>query len=170
MGIREAGFERLDELRVSEIGRLRRLGLVSQSEYEAGVRYGNIMLLYLASIDAPDPYGGDVNSLEDEVCFGRKMAVAAAKTVLREFGPECMRVVDRVTVYDGPTQDSAELELLRAGLRALAGLPMRGDSFDAPADRESVWDHTVTVMTKVQSEDKKRFRERGRYARSQPPQ
>jgi hypothetical protein len=160
MGIREAGFQDLDELRVSEIGRLRKLGSISHSEYEAGVRYCNIMLQYLASIDAPEPYGGDIGSLSDDVCFGRKMAVAAAKTILREIGPKCMRIVDRVCVYDGPISDETEMELLRAGLRALSGAPMRGDSADTPAARESVWDRTVSEITRLEAEKKERLRER----------
>ncbi len=147
MGIRQADNPKIpDEIRVSEIGGLRRLDRISQVEYEAGVRYGNIMLQYLSSIDAPEPYGGDMGSLSDDLCFGRKMKVAAAKTILREYGPECMRIVDRVTVYDEPTRDDHELELLRAGLRGLAGLPMRGDSADRPSDRESVWDAAVSKI------------------------
>lgn len=148
MGIRQADYPRviLDELRVSEIGRLRQLGLISQVEYEAGIRYGNIMLLYLASIDAPEPYGGDLDSLADDVCFKRKMDVAAAKTILRECGPECSKIVDRVTVYDEPTHDDEEFDLLKSGLRGLAGLPMLHDPSDVTSDRETVWDRTISKV------------------------
>ena len=162
MGIRSTGFRvpLLDELRVSEIGRLRRLGQISHAEYEAGVNYGKIMLLYLASIDAPDPYGGDISVLSDEICLRRKLQVAAAKTVLRDISPRCMRIVDRVAVYDEPTNDSHELQILRSGLQALTGVSMRADEQDAPSTRPSAWDRTIAVFDKQLAEHEARERER----------
>lgn len=162
MGIRATGFRvpLLDELRVSEIGKLRRLGQISHPEYEAGVNYGKIMLVYLASIDAPDPYGGDVGTLSDEVCLRRKLQVAAAKSVLRQISPRCMRIVDRVAVYDEPANDPHELQILRNGLRALTGVSMRTDEQDAPPSRESVWERTIAVFDKQLAEHEARERER----------
>ena len=151
MGIRDAslGAPVLDEIRVSEIGRLRRTGVLTQREYDAGVRYGNIMLLYLASIDAPCPYGGDLGNLSDDICFQRKMQVAAAKTILRDISPRCMRVVDRVTVYDEPVNDDLEIFILKKGLAALSGVPMDPDAYDTPKERTPVWD---TIWGKMLSE------------------
>ena len=165
MRIRDAvARSELDELRVSEIGRLRGLNLISKNEYEAGVRYGRIMLQYLASIDAPDPYGGDISLLSDDTCYRRKIKVASAKTILRDLGPACMRIVDRVAVYDEPTRDDCEFDLLRKGLRALAGVPMVPDSFDAPAERESVWDRTLSQIAKTDAEYTERRKNRYRIA------
>ncbi len=162
LGIRDATLNvpMLDEMRVSEIGRLRSLNLISKDEYEAGVKYGLIMLQYLASIDAPEPYGGDLGNLSEDVCFGRKMAVAAAKTILRDISPRCMRIVDRVTVYDEPTQDDLEMELLRRGLRALAGLPIRPDVYDKPAERETVWDKNLAEIAKRDATETARMKRR----------
>lgn len=164
MGIRATGFgvPVLDELRVSEIGRLRRLGLISHAEYEAGISYCKIMLLYLASIDAPDPYGGDIDSLSDEVCLSRKIAVASAKTILRNISPRCMRIVDRVAVYDEPTSDLHELGILRQGLRALSGVPMRGDDHDEPVARKSAWVASIFEFDRRLTEEEFRERERKR--------
>lgn len=108
--------------------------------------------MYLKSIGAPDPYGGDVYeqtgwhtvlnedgqarsapimsrlepALPEDVSFQRKMNVASARKLLRDAGSKCIRVVDRVAVYDEPLRDEellhrGELGILRAGLSALAG-------------------------------------------------
>lgn len=47
----------LDTRLESTLGRFCYHNLISQEEFEAGVRYGQIVLAYLQSIDAPDPYG-----------------------------------------------------------------------------------------------------------------
>lgn len=115
-----AGDDRLDDRLASEIGRLYFGGFVTKSEYEAGVRYANIVLLYLRTTDAPSPYGTALVDLPDDVCFRRKVAVAAARTVLRDIDERCIRIVDRVTVYEEPLREG-ELNVFRSGLRALAG-------------------------------------------------
>ncbi len=153
-----AGENRLDPRLESELGRLCFRGLISRSQYEAGVRYGNFVLLYLRSIGAPDPYGGDVYEetgqhtvinwhslaneggvprsapimsrlepdLSEDESFRRKLSVATARKLLRDAGKHCIRVVDRVAVYDEPLRDEellqrGELGILRAGLSALSG-------------------------------------------------
>jgi hypothetical protein len=115
-----AGDNRLDDRLASEIGRLYFGGFVTKSEYEAGVRYSNIVLLYLRTTDAPSPYGTTSIDIADDQCFRRKIDMAAARDVLKAVDKSCVRIVDRVTVYEEPLRDG-ELILLRSGLRALAG-------------------------------------------------
>jgi hypothetical protein len=116
-----AGDSRLDARLESEFGRLFFNGLVTKSEYEAGIRYANIVLLYLHSTDAPSPYGNDyINDVADEECSRRKIRMSSARTVLNDVGRRCAHVVDRIAVYDQPMRDG-ELCVLRVGLRALAG-------------------------------------------------
>lgn len=115
-----AGDNRLDARLESEFGRLFFGGLISQPEYYAGVRYANIVLMYLLTTDAPEPYGTNyIEALEDDECFRRKADMSAAREVLKSGGPRCITVVDRVAVYEEPLRDG-ELDILRAGLRALA--------------------------------------------------
>lgn len=119
-----AGDNRLDARLDSELGRLFFGGSISTTEYQAGVRYANIVLLYLATTDAPSPYGNDyLDDVADEECLRRKIDMAAAKEVLRKTGRRCGVVVDRVAVYEQAIADS-ELDFLRIGLRALAGEPL----------------------------------------------
>lgn len=122
-----AGDSRLDARLDSEIGRLFFRSLISKTEYEAGVRYANIVLLYLQSTDAPSPYGNDyLDDVADDECLRRKINMAAARAVLRAVGRRCMSAVDRVAVYDEELRDG-ELDILRPGLRALAGEPASND-------------------------------------------
>lgn len=117
-----AGDGRLDARLESEIGRLSFRRLISRVEYRAGVKYANIVLLYLASADGPEPYGSNyIWAIEDDDCLQRKINMSAARAVLKDAGPRCMAVVDRVAVYDEPLRDG-ELSILRAGLRALSGI------------------------------------------------
>jgi hypothetical protein len=119
LGIREGGFT--DEHFASEIGGLYRQGAITHAEYDAGAKYGKIILDYLKTIDAPEPYSnGRCEEFKDEVCLDRKLKMAAARHVLKDLDPRCAKVVDRVTVY-GEGLGVDELPLLRTGLRALAG-------------------------------------------------
>jgi hypothetical protein len=121
LGIRELPTRITDEHFASEIGGLYRGGWITKAEYDAGARYGKIILDYLKTIDAPSPYsGGRCEELADEICLGRKLKMAAAREVLKALDPRCAKVVDRVAVY-GEGMGTDELPLLRAGLRALAG-------------------------------------------------
>ncbi len=115
-----AGDNRLDARLESEFGRLFFHGLITKWEYEAGIEYASIVLMYLLTTDAPEPYGNEFTSIVDDLCFRRKMNLAAAREVLKPCGMRCLRIVDRVTVYEQPLRDG-ELEILKMGLRALAG-------------------------------------------------
>jgi hypothetical protein len=120
LGIRELPDRITDEHFASEIGGLYRQGAITHSEYNAGATYGKIILDYLKTIDAPEPYSnGRCEEFPDEVCLVRKLRMSAAREVLKGLDPRCARVVDRVTVYGEP-MGPGEIELLRAGLRALA--------------------------------------------------
>jgi hypothetical protein len=109
-----------DEHRASELGRLFLGKYISQREYDAGIDYGETIIDYLQTIDAPDPYGGDMASFTDEGCWDRKLKMAKARAAVAKAGHKAAVIVDRVTVYgEGLAPD--ELPLLRAGLRALSG-------------------------------------------------
>lgn len=122
MGFRELPQQFSDEHLASEIGSLYVNGVITLIEYEAGVRYGKIVLDYLKTVDAPAPYSSDrCESYADETCLRRKVGMAAVRTILRDAGTtKCIRVVDRVAVYGEPVY-ADEIALLRTGLRALAG-------------------------------------------------
>lgn len=116
-----AGDHRLDARLVSELGRLLYRGIIGTAEHESGVRYGNLGVLYLQTIDAPNPYDGDLAALEDDICFRRKVNFISAREVLKSAGKRCVRIVDRVAIYDEPTRNEDENNVLRIGLRALCG-------------------------------------------------
>ncbi len=117
-----AGDNRLDVRLESEIGRLFFKGVITKSEYEAGIRYANIVLLYLNTTDAPSPHGNkNINQIADDECLRRKIDLSAARHVLKPYGRDILRVLDRIAVYDQPLNDDSELDTLRIGLRALAG-------------------------------------------------
>ena len=115
-----AGDNRLDARLESGLGRLFFDGKIGRDEYEAGVKYANFGLQYLETIDAPEPYGGELPSLEDDLCFRRKINFLSARKVLLDEGKRCAVVVERVALYDEPLRDG-ELEILCHGLRALCG-------------------------------------------------
>jgi hypothetical protein len=116
-----AGDNRLDARLESGLGRLYFDGKISQDEYEAGVRYARFGLEYLETIDSPDPYGGELAEIDEEVCLRRKINFIAARKVLKDdLGRWGAVVVDRVVIYDEPVR-LGDLEVLRAGLRALCG-------------------------------------------------
>lgn len=122
MGVRERPHRVSDEHLVSEIGSLYRQGVITLSEYEAGVKYGAIILEYLKTIDAPSPYSSErCESFPDEICIRRKLATATARQVLKNLNnPKCASVVDRVAVYGEPVY-ADDIPHLRQGLRALSG-------------------------------------------------
>jgi hypothetical protein len=111
-----------DEHLVSEIGGLYAQRAITLVEYEAGIRYGTVILDYLKTIDAPSPYSNARSEeFPDDVCLRRKLAMASARQILKDLNdPDCMRVVDRVTVYGEPLYGD-DLRLLRKGLQALSG-------------------------------------------------
>lgn len=116
-----AGDNRLDARLESEFGRLFYSDQITRREYDAGMRYAEIMLSYLGSTDAPEPYGAEyLWNIADDECFRRKMLVASAKTILRQLEPQCGRILDRVVVYEHGL-GRGELPLLRLALRALCG-------------------------------------------------
>jgi hypothetical protein len=122
LGVRELAHRVTDEHLVSEIGGLYRDGVITLSEYEAGIRYGTVVLDYLKTIDAPSPYSsGQCEEFSDDICVRRKLAMSAARQILKDLRePKCGSVVDRVTVYGEPVY-ADDIKYLRQGLRALAG-------------------------------------------------
>lgn len=125
MGVRELPHRVTDEHLVSEIGGLYAQGVITLSEYEAGIKYGTIVLNYLKTIDAPSPYSNgrceEFPEQPEDICLKRKLAMAAARQVLKDLNnPKCAKVVDRVAVYGEPVYQD-DIPLLRAGLRALSG-------------------------------------------------
>lgn len=122
LGVRELAHRVTDEHLVSEIGGLYRDGVITLSEYEAGIKYGKVVLNYLKTIDAPSPYsGGTCEEFSDDICIQRKLAMASARQVLKDLkNPKCANAVDRVTVYGEPVY-ADDIVHLRQGLRALSG-------------------------------------------------
>ncbi len=118
-----AGDNRLDARLESSLGRLHLGGYISEPEFDAGIRYGRIALLYLQSIDAPEPYGdGDnLRSLTDDECFKRKLIYSQARQILRSAGKRCQIAVDRIAIYGEMPRDPREWYAMRDGLKALAG-------------------------------------------------
>lgn len=119
MGVRENFARVTDEHRVSEIGRLFTVGLISQRDYSAGIEYATTILDYLKTIDAPSPYGADLSDFTDKQCEDRKIEMAKARKALAIAGRKAASVVDRVTVYGEPMAPG-EFPLLLAGLKALS--------------------------------------------------
>ena len=122
LGVRELVHRITDEHLVSEIGSLYRGGVITLSEYEAGIKYGKVVLNYLETIDAPSPYSSErCESFSDEQCERRKLAMASARQVLKDLrNPKAASVVDRVTVYGEPVY-ADDIAHLRQGLQALSG-------------------------------------------------
>lgn len=119
MGIRETAPRATDEHRASLLGHLFMSGRISQREYSAGVEYARSILDYLKTIDAPEPYGADINEFSDEICIKRKVELAEARAKLAPVGRKAASVVDRVAVY-GEQITSEEIPLLCQGLRELS--------------------------------------------------
>lgn len=124
MGIRELPQGFTDEHLASELGGLCIQGAITHSEYDAGAKYGKIILDYLKTIDAPEPYSnGRCEEFPDEpvdVCLERKLKMAQAREILKKLDKRVSGIVDRVAVY-GEGLREGELPLLRQGLRALSG-------------------------------------------------
>lgn len=124
MGIREGTPKLGDAALESTLARLCFDGYLSEPEYHAGMRYGQIALRYLESIDAPAPYGeGDeLRHLTDEQCFQRKIVYSQTCEILRQAGKGCKTAVDRLAVYGESPRDGREWADLKQGLRALGNI------------------------------------------------
>jgi len=116
-----AGDNRLDARLESNLGRLYFEGMITEAEYDAGTRFGWLVLEYLESIAAPSPYGSDLLNLSDEECLKRANCMAARKALKEGAGACALVAVDRIAVYDEKLREG-ELRALRAGLRALCGM------------------------------------------------
>jgi hypothetical protein len=117
----------LDARLESTIGRYFLHGFITEPEFQAGVRYGEIVLDYLQSVDAPQPYGDGFGDLSNDACFVRKMAAAQSRQILKDAAKASrtsptlvISAVDRLTVYGDPPRDEKETRALHIGLRALA--------------------------------------------------
>jgi len=122
-----AGENSIDARLESTIGRFFFRGFITEPEFQAGIRYGEIILDYLQSIDAPTPYGRGFDDLSDEACFKRKLMASQSRQILKDAASaaktrhtKVIAAVDRLTVYGEPPRSDAEMRALRIGLRALA--------------------------------------------------
>lgn len=119
---------RLDQKAATPLGGLNILGIITNEEYEAGVRFAGIVMRYRAVIEAPNPAPGGIDSggrgyIPDDEAERRKAAYDAAYEAFNRIEPRKMRHAARkwtraVAVYDEDVGDG--LESLRAGLSALA--------------------------------------------------
>ena len=123
-----AGVDRLDARLECTIGRLFFAGMITESQYHAGIRYGSGALEYIESIDAPDPYGADLDALTQDACYDRKIYISRARDVLRRAAAKdkiparnVIDAVDAVTIYGESPGGEKAWRALRIGLSALAG-------------------------------------------------
>ena len=127
-----AGIDPLDARLESTVGRLFLNGLISESQYDAGLKYGRIILDYLESIEAPQPYGNVDSSraIEDDKCFKRKLSACQAREIIKRAAQwhslrvtSVIAVVDDLAVYGiaPDLNDPRAWRRLRVGLSALAG-------------------------------------------------
>lgn len=116
-----------DERLESTLGRFFFDGKITASEFDAGIRYGQIVLDYLQSIDAPAPFGRGFEDLTEDACFKRKIIAAQSRQVLKDAAktsgtPESglITAIDRLCVYGEAPRTDLEMKAARVGLRALA--------------------------------------------------
>lgn len=114
-----------DEKLESTLGRFYVRGLITQSQFDAGIRYAGIVLDYLRSVGAPAPYGGNIDDLTDDQCFQAKIQFSQAREILKGAAPAgqekaMIAAVDRLAVYGEDIKSFEEMGLLRVGLQALA--------------------------------------------------
>lgn len=125
---KDAQEDSIDTRLESTIGRFYFQGHITEPEFQAGVRYGQICLDYLQSIDAPTPYGNGFRDLPDDDCFVRKIMMAQSRQILKDAAAASTRIsarrviaaVDRLAVYGEGPRSLEEFKALRVGLRALA--------------------------------------------------
>lgn len=122
-----AGENSIDARLESTIGRFYFQGLISESEFQAGVRYGKIIIDYLQAIDCPAPYGNGFDELAENVCFQRKILASQSRQILKDAAAasgtpqaQVISAVDALTVYAEAPSGEAQMRALRIGLRALA--------------------------------------------------
>lgn len=126
-----AGDNRLDARLECPFGRLNFYGHISESEYLIGCQYRVIAHEYLESIEAPAPFpkaidpcggvtiGGVLEAPEDKECLRRKLRYNEALSAIKKLGRNWRSVfnaLNKIIVYE----ESADIGLLKVGLRALA--------------------------------------------------
>lgn len=140
--------DRLDERAESALGRLNLRRLISNDEYDAGLRYAAVVGAYRAAIEAPTSTAGsgrgfeclaesfahpDACRADPDGCACRRRRSrydSAFECLLREAGQRGAKVVARVAVH-GEEIAQQDLVYLKAGLQALEhhfGLTRRGTS------------------------------------------
>lgn len=125
MGLRPAAIEPADR---SKIARYYDTGKITEAQYHAGLKYGQVIRKYLQSIDAPDIHGNGFGSLTEKECLQRKIICNQARETLKDAArrsgerqSQVIAAVDNFTVYDEYPKDERELRRLIIGLHALAG-------------------------------------------------
>jgi hypothetical protein len=120
---------RLSEKAASPLGGLNLLEIITDDEYQAGVRFAKIVHKYRATIDGPNPAAGGVdrvggqNYIKQEECERRRVAYDAAHLALQGSDPitgqRRSKAVRMVAVY-GESCPAELMECLCLGLSALA--------------------------------------------------
>jgi hypothetical protein len=120
------------------LGRLRVSGKITEAEYNAGVRWREIYLNWLASIGAPSPFPAAMTlagancqtplgskNFDDERCEAIAKAMRAGEKVLKGLGNRVFHSVNAVVVYEEP-EELGDFEstayAAKKGLAALADL------------------------------------------------
>lgn len=88
----------------SPLGRLFACGKISEAEYQAGVRWRESSLGYLASIEAPSPYGRGTEDIPDDVCERYAQEYAIGRAILESEGKRVFHAVSAIVVYEEPEE------------------------------------------------------------------
>lgn len=102
----------------SPLARLLDTRTISQTQFNAGQRFAEIYLKYLASIGAPSPYGA-TEDLSERQCLIRKQAFREAFQKLEAAGPVALRAVVNVAAFEQAPVDEWDEAALKIGLDAL---------------------------------------------------
>ena len=123
--------KRLDQKADSPLGCLNLLGVISDAQYRAGLRYAVVVGKYRAVIETPRATAGSgrgydcpgsalcAREADGCECARRKALYDAAFAAVMEAGQVAARAVARVAVYGEPCPQGA-LAALKRGLDALA--------------------------------------------------
>lgn len=109
------------------LGRLRVSMEISESAFQAGVRWRDIYLTYLRSIGCPTPYGsadGEID-LSDEVCEAAKVNFERGRKILESLGKRVFHAVNALTVFEDPSELGDFAFTVKAAKRGLDELSQK---------------------------------------------
>ena len=109
-------WDPLDHKLECPLGRLRAKCIISEAEYEAGVRWRTIFNTYMRTIQEPDEY-------KDDACWDAQDAFRRGLKILEAHGNRVYHAVNAIVVYEEP-EELGDFEFTssaaKIGLDALA--------------------------------------------------